>query len=129
MKKTGKLSTMISCAFSLSVFLIYLVYGLIIIKFFQIIQFLTSVRLMIYKILSIFAIILGLLQVKDFFFYSPGGFLTEMPKSWRPKVQKILSGITSPKGEVSIQIKNKFRKNLLNIMIGLIDMEDIVMSY
>lgn len=85
-------------AFTLSVFVIYFLYGLVIIKFFQVIQVLTSIRLFLYKLLGVVAVILGILNVKDFFFYKPGGFGTEMPMSLRPKVKKIVSGITSPKG-------------------------------
>ncbi len=85
-------------AFSLAVFIIYFVYGLIIIKFFQIVQMLTSLRLLLYKLVALFAVVLGYLHVKDFINYKPGGFLTEMPMSLRPIVQKIINGITSPKG-------------------------------
>jgi len=85
-------------AFSGAVFLMYLFYGVVIIKFFQIVQKLTSVRLWLYKILGGFAIILGVLNIKDFIKYKPGGFLTEMPLFLRPKVKKIISGVTSPRG-------------------------------
>ncbi len=85
-------------AFIASVFLMYLFYGLVIIKFFQIIQALTAIRLYLYKALGLIAIILGILNIKDFIKYKPGGFLTEMPLFLRPKVKKIISGITSPKG-------------------------------
>jgi len=85
-------------AFTSSVYVIYLLYGLVIIRFFQLIQFLTSVRLFLYKVLGVAAILLGILQIKDFIWYKPGGLLTEMPMSWRPRVRKLLSGVTSPKG-------------------------------
>ena len=48
--------------------------------------------------MGLIAIILGILNIKDFIKYKPGGFLTEMPLFLRPKVKKIISGITSPKG-------------------------------
>ena len=89
-------------AFTTSVFIMYLFYGLVIIKFFQIVQALTSIRLMLYKILGIAAIILGLLNIKDFIRYKPGGIGSEMPMSLRPKVKKIISGITSPVGAFSV---------------------------
>ena len=85
-------------AFVGAVFLMYLFYGLVIIKFFQLVQKLASVRLWLYKILGGFAIILGILNIKDFIKYKPGGFLTEMPLFLRPKVKKIISGVTSPRG-------------------------------
>lgn len=85
-------------AFIASVFAMYLIYGFIIIKFFQIIQALTAVRLILYKILGLAAIILGILNIKDFIKYKPGGFGTEMPMFMRPKLKKIVSEVTSPKG-------------------------------
>jgi cytochrome c biogenesis protein CcdA len=85
-------------AFTSSVFLIYLFYGLILIKFFQLVQLLTSIRLILYQLLGLGAIGLGILQIKDFVKYKPGGFLTEMPLKWRPRVKKIISKIASPKG-------------------------------
>jgi len=85
-------------AFTISVFIMYLVYGLIIIKFFQLIQLLTVIRLTLYKILGFGAIMLGLLNIKDFFKYRPGGIATEMPMSMRPLAKQIISGVTSPRG-------------------------------
>ncbi|MCK4327061.1 MAG: hypothetical protein KAW41_01145 [Candidatus Diapherotrites archaeon] len=85
-------------AFTVSVFVMYLIYGLIIIRFFQLIQALTSIRLILYKVLGLAAIILGILNLKDFFWYTPGGLGTEMPMSLRPIVKKIISGVTSPRG-------------------------------
>ncbi len=84
-------------AFSAAVFIMYLIYGLVIIKSFQLIQALTNIRLWLYKVLGIGAIILGLLNLKDFIHYKPGGFLTEMPLSLRPKMQNFLFKVTSPK--------------------------------
>ncbi|MFO7872047.1 MAG: hypothetical protein R6U26_00190 [Candidatus Undinarchaeales archaeon] len=85
-------------AFVFSVFVMYLFYGLVIVRFFQVVQALTSVRLILYKILGAVAIILGFLNVKDFIKYTPGSLGTEMPMNLRPKVKKIISGITSPRG-------------------------------
>ena len=95
-------------AFVLSVFIMYLIYGLIIIKSFQLIQALTFVRLWLYKILGGAAIILGIFNIRDFLQYKgcklgicqkkSGSFPTEMPTFLRPRVKKIISGITSPKG-------------------------------
>ena len=91
-------------AFVASVFVMYLLYGLIIIKFLQLIQALTAARLWLYKILGTAAIILGVLNIVDFIKYKPGRLGTEMPLFMRPKVQKIISGITSPAGAFSVGI-------------------------
>jgi len=94
----GKKVLIAGAAFVTAVYICYFIYGLIIIKFWQVVQALTSVRLVIYTILGVIAIILGILNLKDYFWYKPGGFATEMPLSWRPKVKKITSNITSTKG-------------------------------
>jgi len=84
--------------FSLAVFIMYLFYGLVIIKSFQLIQALTNIKVLLYKILGGTAIIIGILNIKDFIYYKPGGFLTEMPLWLRPKMQNFLFKVTSPKG-------------------------------
>lgn len=85
-------------AFTTSVFVMYFFYGLIIIRFFQLIQALTSIKLWLYKILGLVAIILGILNLKDFVRYKPGGFLTEMPVFLRPKMQNLFFRVTNPRG-------------------------------
>ncbi len=85
-------------SFSLAVFIMYLIYGLFIIKSFQLVQGITLVRPFLYKGLGAVAVILGLLQIKDFFAYKVGSFSTEMPVSWRPKVKALIAKVTSPAG-------------------------------
>lgn len=85
-------------AFTFSVFVMYLFYGLVIIRFFQLVQVLTIVRPWLHKVLGFVAIILGLLNIKDFIRYKPGGFLTEMPMFLRPKLQNLFFKVTSPRG-------------------------------
>jgi cytochrome c biogenesis protein CcdA/thiol-disulfide isomerase/thioredoxin len=78
-------------AFVTSVFIMYLIYGLIIIESFQLIQALTFVRLWLYKILGAGAIVLGCFKIKDFF-QSKG--LCKIS----PRVDRIVSKVTSPRG-------------------------------
>ena len=78
-------------AFVVAVFLLYLVYGLVIIKSFQLIQALTFVRLWFYKILGIGAVVLGLFKLKDFFWHKAVCTIS-------PRVDKVVSKITSPRG-------------------------------
>ncbi len=85
-------------AFVAAVFITYFIYGLLIVKAFDVIQGITSIKDYLYKGLGTVAIILGLLEIKDFFFYKPGGIGTEMPLFFRPKVQSIIAKITSPIG-------------------------------
>ena len=86
-------------AFISAIFIGYLFYGLVIIQFFQ--SFATILRensTYIYNGLAIFAMILGALNIKDYFYYQPGGIATEMPLSLRPKVKELIKKITSPRG-------------------------------
>lgn len=86
-------------AFSASVYVGYLIYGTIIIQFFKIFaQFLRESSGLIYKGLGILAIIIGALNVKDFFHYKKGGFATEMPLFMRPKLKRLVGKITAPSG-------------------------------
>jgi len=85
-------------AFVSSVFILYFLYGLVIIKFFQVIRALTEVRIFIFKGLGVAAMVFGVLNIRDFVRYKPGRLGTEMPLLMRPRVQKLISRITSTKG-------------------------------
>jgi cytochrome c biogenesis protein CcdA len=86
-------------AFSLAVYIGYLSYGVIIIQFFRsFAELLRNNSSYIYNGLAVLAMVLGALNIKDFFFYKKGGFATEMPIWMRPKVKKIIEKITSPGG-------------------------------
>ena len=82
-------------SFVLAVFIMYLFYGLIIIKFIKVVEAVTSIRYLMYKTFGLLAIILGILNIKDFISYKPGSFGTEMPLFLRPRGKKIISGVTS----------------------------------
>jgi hypothetical protein len=85
-------------AFTASVFVMYMLYGLVIIRFFQFVQAVTAFRLVLYQVLGLAAIALGLLNLRDFVRYKPGGMMTEMPMFMRPMMKRIVAGITSPWG-------------------------------
>ena len=78
-------------AFVIAVFLMYLIYGLIIIKSFQLIQALTLIRLWLYRILGFGAIILGCFKLRDF-------LRAKRVCKTNPRVNRIISKITNPKG-------------------------------
>lgn len=89
--------------FSLAVFISYLFYGVIMIQFFKVFSiFLRTNAVYIYKALALLAIGIGILNVKDFFNYKKGSFMTEMPLFMRPKVKRITQKITSPLGAFMI---------------------------
>jgi len=86
-------------AFVLAVYLGYLIYGTIIIQFFKTFaEFLRENSGIFYNALAIIAMIIGALNIKDYFIYKPGGIATEMPLSMRPRVKQIIKKITSPIG-------------------------------
>ncbi|MEK6863005.1 MAG: GAP family protein [Nanoarchaeota archaeon] len=92
-------------AFVLAVYIGYLIYGLIIVQFFKTFsEILRQNSTYIYTGLGVLSMILGALNIKDYFYYSPGGLATEMPLSFRPRVKKLIENITSPKGAFIIGI-------------------------
>lgn len=97
--KNRKKVLLVGLAFSLSVYILYLFYGLIIIQFFKSFSLLIDpFKIYLIKALSVLAIILGALNIKDSIKYRPGTFGTEMPLFLRPKLKKLISKVTSPKG-------------------------------
>ena len=86
-------------AFVSSIFIGYLFYGVIIIQFFKAFaELLRGNSVFIYRGLAIIAMVLGGLNIKDFFIYRKGGIATEMPIWMRPKAKKVIQKITSPRG-------------------------------
>ncbi len=86
-------------AFSLAVFILYFLYGLIMIQFFShLIPETGKFSFYVFKGFGMFAIILGILNLKDFIVYKPGGIATEMPLKLRPKMKSLVKKITTPKG-------------------------------
>ncbi len=88
--------------FILSVIIMYFIYGILIVKAFEVVQSIGSIKEFLFGklglnfILGIGAIVLGILGLKDFISYKPGGMGTEMPLFLRPKAAKLIAKITSP---------------------------------
>jgi cytochrome c biogenesis protein CcdA len=51
----------------------------------------------IYNIVGVIAIVVGLLNIKDFFWYGKV-FLSEIPRRWRPILQKVVESAVTPVG-------------------------------
>ena len=86
-------------AFTLAVFILYFLYGVIMVQFFsRLIPTFGAYSLYIFKGFGLFAIILGILNVKDYLNYKPGSLATEMPLSFRPKMRQLVQKVTSPRG-------------------------------
>lgn len=89
--------------FSLSVFIGYFVYAGILYQIFRsVTEFLAKNSGNVKIFFGVLSMILGSLNIKDFFIYTPGGLATEMPIWMRPKVKMIIKDITSPIGSFTI---------------------------
>ena len=92
-------------AFTLAVFILYFLYGLIMIQFFShIIPETGKISYYVFRGFGLFAIILGILNIKDYLVYKPGGFATEMPKGFRPRLRLLIKKIRTPLGAFIIGI-------------------------
>jgi len=88
----------VGLAFTAAIFLMYFIYGLILINFFKFLTNIGAIKIWLYRILGIIGILLGFSNIKDFFSYGSLGFATEVPKKWRPSMKNIIAKITSPWG-------------------------------
>ncbi|KKR76473.1 MAG: Cytochrome c biogenesis protein [Candidatus Levybacteria bacterium GW2011_GWA2_40_8] len=87
-------------AFSLAVFISYLLMGLGVYKVLSTAHF----SLIIIKIIGGMAILLGLWNLKDFLSYDKFLPPIEVPMSWRPKMKSLLRKTTSPTGAFFVGI-------------------------
>jgi cytochrome c biogenesis protein CcdA len=89
-------------AFTFAVYLGYFIYGMIFVNLFKYAaDSIPNTSMFLFyssRVFGALAIILGLLNVKDYVFYRPGGVATEMPLSFRPRVNLMIKKITSPLG-------------------------------
>ena len=88
-------------SFTSAVFILYFIYGLGITATFGLFS---SIAPAFNKFIGVFAIILGMLNLKDYLVYKPGGIATEMPLTMRPGMKIWTKRITSPKGAFFIGI-------------------------
>ena len=92
-------------SFTLAVFIGYMFYGFIIINFFKAFaQFSSVIYPYVTKGLACLAILLGIINIKDFFCYKPGSLGSEMPLKMRPRVRQLIKKITGCKGAFIIGI-------------------------
>ena len=80
--------------FTAAVYISYFLLGLGLFSALQI----SGLSYWFYKAVGFLAIIIGLLNIKDYFWYGGGGFAMEIPKSWRPTLKGLLRSVTSPLG-------------------------------
>ncbi len=85
--------------FTLAVFILYFIYGAVLVQFFSYaIPETGKFAFYVFKGFGALAILLGLLNLKDFLYYKAGSFGTEMPLFMRPKVKKLIDKAASPIG-------------------------------
>jgi len=63
---------------------------------------LSGVAKIFHQFIGVLAILVGILNIKDFFCYGAGGFVMEVPRSWRPRLQRLLKSVTSSLGAFMI---------------------------
>lgn len=80
-------------AFTAAIYITYFLFGLGIVYTLQI----SGLSLWFYRIIGVVAILIGLANIKDFFWYGKG-FVMEIPRRWRPTLQRLLHKVTSPVG-------------------------------
>jgi len=81
-------------SFTIAVYIAYFLLGL---GLFSAIQ-MSGLAYFVYKAVGVVAILVGLANIKDFIWYGGGGFVMEIPRSWRPVLKGMLSKATSPAG-------------------------------
>lgn len=80
-------------AFSASIYISYFLMGL---GLFSALQS-SGLTRTFYIVVTVLAFIVGILNIKDYFWYGKG-LLMEIPISWRPRMKKLIKGITSIPG-------------------------------
>lgn len=86
-------------AFIVAIFAVYFGLGALIVLGLKWVTSVTSLSTVwLYKAFGVFAIIIGILNIKDYFKYGAGGFVMEVPKKWRPKMKDFIKSVTSTRG-------------------------------
>ena len=92
-------------AFIAAIFIGYLFYSYLLVQIFKTLaEQIRGITPILYNGFAILIMIVGALNVKDFFVYQRGNIATEMPLSLRPKVNRLIKKINSPKGAFVIGI-------------------------
>ena len=97
--KEKKKALKIGLSFSSAIFIMYFVFGLLIIYGFKFLADVTQISgSWFYILLGWIAILLGVINIKDAIWYGGGGFVSEVPMRWRPRMKQIIAGTASVKG-------------------------------
>jgi len=94
-KGQGKRRALLSgLSFITALYLAYFLLGLGLVKTLQ----LSGLARVFHRLVGALAVLVGLFNIKDFIWYGGGGFVMEIPRSWRPTMQKLLLKVSSPTG-------------------------------
>jgi len=94
-KGQGKRRALLSgFSFIAALYLAYFLLGLGLVKTLQ----LLGLARVFHRLVGGLAVVVGLFNLKDFIWYGGGGFVMEIPRSWRPTMQKLLLKVSSPVG-------------------------------
>lgn len=85
-------------SFTAAVFLAYFGMGVLLIGGLRRLAGAGGLSPLFYRGLGLAAIVLGLVNLKDWLRYGAGGFVMEVPFSWRPRMKAIINSATSPRG-------------------------------
>jgi len=85
----------VALSFILGIFLTYLLFGIGFFYVLKLNQYIFVSPIIFHDVMGTLAIIIGLLNIKDFFWYGGGGFVMEIPRRWRPKMSMIIARATS----------------------------------
>lgn len=91
-----KKALQIGLLFCFGLYIAYFLAGLGLFSFFTYLD-LSRFAFYIHVIIGVLAILFGLLNIKDFFWYGKG-IIAEIPRAWRPTLKKFLKNISSPMG-------------------------------
>jgi len=85
----------VALSFILGIFLTYLLFGIGFFYVLKLNQYIFINPVIFHDVMGTLAIIIGLFNIKDFFWYGGGGFVMEIPRRWRPRLSMIIAKATT----------------------------------
>jgi thiol-disulfide isomerase/thioredoxin len=85
-------------AFALSVFVFYLIYGLILVSLLSTVREAASFQTLLTRALGFISIVIGILHIREYFNPGRNAPLTGIPSGWKPGLGKVLDRVTTPWG-------------------------------
>jgi hypothetical protein len=89
-------------AFSLSVFVFYLLYGILLVSLLSTVREAASLQPLLTRGLGLVSMVIGLLHVREYLSPGRGTVGTGIPVSWKPRLGDVLNRITSPLGAFAV---------------------------